>query len=500
MARKYRGGEPSGCTVLVVDDSPDILESTRLLLEAEGHRVLTATQGRGALEVLATEPVQLILLDYFMPGMTGEEVVRRVRERDRLVQIVLVTGYAGEKPARQMMRRLDIQGYHDKSEGAERLLIWVDAALNTYRQAYAIEWQRRALRSILDQTPEMYGTASLDALFETLFRQACSLLGAGDALLATLPLEQIGAGAGDTEGSPLGAEGGGRAASLAIRLAAGRFGAGTLLGALPEPEHALLSSALTSGAVHTAGAASAVPLRVGRRSIGALYLEAAAQRGGHAEVLEVFAHQASAAIRNALLFEAATTDAVTGACLRGFAMQRLRQLLRSARRSGTPTSLLMIDLDHFKRVNDRYGHSAGDRVLANVADLLRGAVRDTDIVCRYGGDEFMVVLPDTPLAGAYKVAERILSDRRATSLEAENGVVSFGLSLGLATLEPAPDGCARALAPERLQAAAARLIAAADRALYDQKRSGAAGVAAPLSWNDVLREADTPAEIRDEER
>ena len=101
MARKYSSSaQPTGYTILVIDDSPDILGSTRRLLEAEGHTVLTAQDGPSGLEVFARESVHLILVDYFMPGMTGEEVVREIRKRDTLVQIILQTGYSGEKPAR----------------------------------------------------------------------------------------------------------------------------------------------------------------------------------------------------------------------------------------------------------------------------------------------------------------------------------------------------------------------------------------------------------------
>src|SRR5690606_23582899 len=105
MARKYSSSaQSSGYTILVIDDSPDILGSTRALLEAEGHRVLTAVDGPTGLEVFERETVNLILVDYFMPGMTGEEVVREVRKHDTLVQIILQTGYSGEKPARVMLR------------------------------------------------------------------------------------------------------------------------------------------------------------------------------------------------------------------------------------------------------------------------------------------------------------------------------------------------------------------------------------------------------------
>jgi signal transduction histidine kinase len=132
MARRS-ARTPTNHTVLVVDDQEETLASVRGLLEREGHRVLTASSGAEALEVLRGHDVHLIILDYFMPRMTGAEVVREIRKFDRDVQIILQTGYAGEKPPRVMLGELDIQGYHDKADEPERLLLWVDVALKTHR-------------------------------------------------------------------------------------------------------------------------------------------------------------------------------------------------------------------------------------------------------------------------------------------------------------------------------------------------------------------------------
>ncbi len=108
--------------------------STQLLLEKEGHKVLTSSSGEEALALFCPGRVALILVDYFMPGVSGEKVVQEIRKRDEDVQIVLITGYAGEKPPREMLSQLDIQGYHDKTDGPDRLLLWVDAALKAYKQ------------------------------------------------------------------------------------------------------------------------------------------------------------------------------------------------------------------------------------------------------------------------------------------------------------------------------------------------------------------------------
>ncbi len=132
MARKRRI-TPTGHTILVVDDQEEVLISTRNLLEREGHTILTAESGARALDLFKMHDVHLLLVDYFMPRMTGETLIRDIRKFDPYVQIILQTGYAGEKPARQMMAELDIQGYHDKADGPEKLLLWVDAALKTHR-------------------------------------------------------------------------------------------------------------------------------------------------------------------------------------------------------------------------------------------------------------------------------------------------------------------------------------------------------------------------------
>lgn len=131
MARRARP-EPSGYTILVVDDQESILHSTRALLEREGHAVLTADGGAKALAMLQEHAVQLMLVDYFMPRMTGAELIQEVRRFEPHLQIVLQTGYSGEKPPRQMLAELDIQGYHDKARGPEDLLMWVDIGLKSH--------------------------------------------------------------------------------------------------------------------------------------------------------------------------------------------------------------------------------------------------------------------------------------------------------------------------------------------------------------------------------
>ncbi|MDH3786414.1 MAG: GGDEF domain-containing protein, partial [Acidobacteriota bacterium] len=149
------------------------------------------------------------------------------------------------------------------------------------------------------------------------------------------------------------------------------------------------------------------------------------------------------------------TDSLTGLDNRAAFDRRLDEEFHRAQRHGHPLSLLLLDVDHFKSFNDEFGHSTGDAVLQGVARLLSEKRRAQDMVARFGGEEFAVVLPDTNTEGAVILAERF---RRAVESEswADKSVT---ISAGVATLDSGIDGCRG-------------LIDAADQALYAAKNSG----------------------------
>jgi response regulator RpfG family c-di-GMP phosphodiesterase len=131
-------------TILVVDDNKMTIEATAELLIQEGYTVLTADQGSDAIALCQEEQSQVMILDYLMPEVSGEAVVRAVRQFDPDLQIVLQTGQA-ELPPRQLLQDLDIQGYHHKAEGPEKLLLWVDAALKSYEHLRTCRTLERSL-------------------------------------------------------------------------------------------------------------------------------------------------------------------------------------------------------------------------------------------------------------------------------------------------------------------------------------------------------------------
>jgi diguanylate cyclase (GGDEF)-like protein len=158
--------------------------------------------------------------------------------------------------------------------------------------------------------------------------------------------------------------------------------------------------------------------------------------------------------RNAMI------DALTGLYNRRWLDEALPRFASRYLRSGQPLTLLMIDVDHFKRFNDTYGHPAGDHVLVTVSQTLKQHLRPSDLAARYGGEEFAVILPDTDIAGARLAAERVRVAVSEAALETEGGQLlpSVTVSIGGAMLTPSQTAPA--------------LLSTADAALYESKRTG----------------------------
>jgi len=161
----------------------------------------------------------------------------------------------------------------------------------------------------------------------------------------------------------------------------------------------------------------------------------------------------------------ALTDSLTGLPNRRYAMDGLTRAAANAARYGRPLSCLLIDADGFKQVNDQHGHEAGDGVLLELAATLRGTVRTSDEVCRLGGDEFLVIAPETALAGAMVLGERLRAAVAALRVPTGTGAWHGSISVGAADLRP-----------ELLDVQA--LLGAADRALYAAKHLGRNAVCA----------------------
>ena len=153
------------------------------------------------------------------------------------------------------------------------------------------------------------------------------------------------------------------------------------------------------------------------------------------------------------------TDALTGLNNRGYWEECQKREFARARRTGQPVSLVMFDIDHFKAINDTYGHQAGDEVIRVVSETLRSRMRATDIAGRYGGEEFVVILIDTDAEGGRIMAERLRRSIEALSVRHEDHAIRFTVSLGVAELQEDIAGHSQ-------------WTEQADRALYRAKHEG----------------------------
>ncbi|HTA65358.1 MAG TPA: sensor domain-containing diguanylate cyclase [Xanthomonadaceae bacterium] len=177
-------------------------------------------------------------------------------------------------------------------------------------------------------------------------------------------------------------------------------------------------------------------------------------------LIELRAHQRALAAALSTMERLATIDELTGLWNRRVLLERLDIEVERARRFGTPLSLIMMDIDHFKSINDRHGHAMGDAVLRNIGGIVRDELRQVDIAGRYGGEEFCIVLPGTPHSGGITLAEALRQEVEHFVHAHEAHSLSATASFGLASLEDDAEDDATVL------------LKAADDALYRAKGNG----------------------------
>jgi two-component system cell cycle response regulator len=164
--------------------------------------------------------------------------------------------------------------------------------------------------------------------------------------------------------------------------------------------------------------------------------------------------------KNTILEDLAARDGLTDLYNHRYFHEFMKKQVLQAKRYGRPLSLVLLDIDHFKVLNDTYGHQSGDQVLKDLADILRNSIRKSDIIARYGGEEFAVIMPETNLPGAAIAAENIrCKAQQHRSLASSGKTIQFTVSLGVAQLSDSMEG-------------ATELMGAADTSLYQAKRSG----------------------------
>jgi diguanylate cyclase (GGDEF)-like protein len=204
-----------------------------------------------------------------------------------------------------------------------------------------------------------------------------------------------------------------------------------------------------------------LPVEINRVIFG--YLAARGVKKEGEEKFNILAQQCLLGVRRALLYqqvqELAITDSLTGIFTRKHYLERLAEEIDYSRQFNYPFSLLMLDIDHFKGINDHYGHLVGDAVLRFVAKLIKDNLRQVDLLCRYGGEEFSIILTNTDKDGAKLAAERIRQSVENSPVKVYDEDLKVTISIGVTTFP----GDARN---------SQKLIETADKALYKAKQNG----------------------------
>jgi diguanylate cyclase (GGDEF)-like protein len=206
-----------------------------------------------------------------------------------------------------------------------------------------------------------------------------------------------------------------------------------------------------------------VPIQSKRDMYGVMYLDCGYFKNIYNEhsvdLLTAYANQAAIAIENVRLFEAATRDGMTGLYGHRAFREIAQQEFRISKRYNQQFSVVVLDIDDFKDINDTYGHAAGDEVIKGCADFLKKSLRDSDVLSRYGGDEFEIILPRMSKKNSKKILEKIRKKIKSSTINAENNEVRISVSIGVACF-PADSSDLE------------ELFKKADKNMYKAKRDG----------------------------
>lgn len=443
--------------ILVVDDVIPNLKLLEARLTAEYFDVTTATSGPEALAICARQDCDVVLLDVMMPGMDGFEACRRLKLDPATAHIPVIMVTALDQPA-DRLKGLEA--------GADDFLAKPIDEMTLIARVRSLA----RLKMVLDELRARAATSVSLGMPDPLAHALAADCSGGHILLVD-----------DRNGS----------ADQITSIMRGKAG----VEVEKDPQEALIKA--VSGSydllIVSFGLANFDALRLcsqirsleRTRQLPILCLAEMEDRPRVLRALDlgvndfllrpIDGHELLARVRTQIRrkryadtlrenvqasMEMAVTDALTGVHNRRYFETHLASLVADAANRGRPLALMILDIDHFKGVNDTYGHDAGDMVLRGFADRIRKVIRTSDLICRLGGEEFVVVMPDTCLEIAAKVAERLRSEiaKRGFVIAEDGRTIAVTASIGLAERghDAEPDG----------------LFRRADRALYRSKTGG----------------------------
>ena len=441
--------------ILVVDDIEANVRLLEAKLTAEYYDVLSACDGPTALAMAASEKPDIVLLDVMMPGMDGFEVCRRLKEDPltRHIPVVLITA---------------LDGRADRINGLEA---GADEFLNKPIDDVMLFSRVRSLTRLKTVIDELRDREASGRRMGVIAGAASRLAGSGGRIIicddndrqaqriaSELAIEHRPVIESDPDKAHLTARG--PVDLLIINTSAKGFD-GLRLAAQMRSDEATRHIPILAVIDPDERARMVKALEIGvndvlPRPIDPQELAARART-------QIKRKRYTDFLRNNLdqSLELAVTDQLTGLHNRRYMNGQLSALVARATKGGEPTAALLIDIDHFKKINDNFGHDVGDEVLQEFAVRLASNVRAIDLPCRHGGEEFVVIMPDTTLAAAERIAERIRMHVSGSPFRVAGGkeILTVTISIGVAATLGEGD------TPEAL-------IKRADSGVYDAKAAG----------------------------
>ncbi|MBO0902262.1 PleD family two-component system response regulator [Jiella sonneratiae] len=435
--------------ILVVDDVEVNLRLLSARLAAEYYEVVAADSGEAALAALASQPIDLVLLDVMMPGLDGFEVCRRIKATPRLMHVPVVLVTALDQPQDRLAGlEAGADDFLTKPVGDLALMSRLRSLTRLKRITDELRSRAETAMQLVGGEIEMLRQLATGRSRTLAFVEAeaegrsiarrlrgetdLTVLASADAVLAAAPeADVVLVDLEARDADPL---------RLISQLRSAEATRLLPILALAEPgDEARAARALELGANDY------VPRPIDRNELAAR-LRTQLRRKRYDEGLRQSLQQT---------IELAVTDPLTGLHNRRF----LDIHLGRAAASGGGFALALFDIDHFKRINDGFGHDAGDAVLREFARRLKAETRASDLACRFGGEEFAVLMPGADAATAAGVAERIRLAVSDAAFPVDGEGLAVTVSAGVAVAEGPAEG-------------AAGILKRADTALYEAKRAG----------------------------
>jgi two-component system cell cycle response regulator len=454
----------AGEKILLADDDQQLRETLQEFLTGQKYEVTAAADGDEAMAAMQEQEFALALLDLMLPGYSGLELLSHLKAHTPDTEVILFTGHAGLESAVQALRL-----------GAYDYLVKADLRLADLQTLVARALERRHLALENRELVENISKAQ-EELVKRRARELAQVRQIAETLAGpltwdqlvrglvkliwdSLPLKLLGLQLQGTEGE--------------LPLSAYRRRPNVPDATYQTFQDLLLGQAASQPEPPAPG--TPLPAMLWERlKVGNVTLAAAAGRREpftpeEAELFRIFILQGEAGIKNLVLFDQvksmAIRDALTGLYNYGYFKEALHYEVEKSRRYQTPLSLLFLDIDDFKQVNDTLGHLKGDKIMRQVAAILKKGIRQADLLCRYGGDEFVMLLSQTPPEQAMVLAERLRQRIAHSSLARLEQGLQVTVSIGVAGLEPEMN--------------MESLIKEADEAHYRAKQAGKNRVAGP---------------------